>query len=136
MRCAKLRKGPVLQPSPESIWRVRFLSPEQAGAQAPEALKAPVEADWRSLFDRWKGIRMVGAAPELPGALDMGDWLTGRGITASIAHSNAFEPEMRKAVEHGFSDVTQPVFRLLHIHSQKWLSSAGAWWNVHWRGTN
>lgn len=83
-----------------------FLSAEQAGAQAPEALKAPAEADWRNLLDRWKGIRMVGAAPELPGALELGDWLAGRGITASIAHSNAFEPEMRRAVEHGFSDVT------------------------------
>lgn len=83
-----------------------FLSPEQSGAQAPGVLKVPAETDWRSLIDRWNGIRMVGAAPELPGATELGDELARRGIVGSIAHSDAFEDDMRAAVEHGFSDVT------------------------------
>lgn len=83
-----------------------FLAPEQAGAQAPGVLKTPEEADWRSLIDRWSGIRMVGAAPELPGARAMGDALARRGIVGSIAHSQAYEEDLRAAVEHGFSDVT------------------------------
>lgn len=83
-----------------------FLSAEQSGAQDPETLKAPADADWKSLIDRWGGIRMVGAAPELPGAMELGAALAKRGIVASIAHSNAFEPEMCAAAQHGFSDVT------------------------------
>lgn len=83
-----------------------FLSAEQSGAQDPETLKAPADADWKSLIDRWGGIRMVGAAPELPGAMELGAALAKRGIVASIAHSNAFEPEICAAAQHGFSDVT------------------------------
>ncbi len=83
-----------------------FLSPEQAGAQLPGALKEPAVADWKKLFERWDKILMVGAAPELSGALEMGDWLAEKGIAVSVAHSNAFEPEMREAVQHGYSDVT------------------------------
>lgn len=83
-----------------------FLSAEQSGAQSSETLKTPADADWESLIDRWNGIRMVGVAPELPGALAMGEALAKRGIVASIAHSNAFESEMGAAVQHGFSDVT------------------------------
>lgn len=83
-----------------------FLSKAQSGAQDPETLKAPADVDWEGLIDQWNGIRMVGVAPELPGALEMGEMLAKRGIVASIAHSNAFEPEMCAAVRHGFSDVT------------------------------
>lgn len=83
-----------------------FLSPLQAGAQAAAALKVPKQTNWRELLDRWDGIRMVGAAPELDGALELGGELQKRGIVASIAHSQAYEPELRSAVEHGFCDVT------------------------------
>ncbi len=87
-----------------------YLSPEQAGAQLPGALQIPAGSDWKTLAGCWDGIKMVGLAPELPGALGMAKWLSERGIVASVAHSNAFEAEMRLAVEHGFSDVT-------HIYS-------------------
>ncbi len=87
-----------------------YLSPEQAGAQLPGALQIPARSDWKALVGCWEGIKMVGMAPELPGALEMARWLKERGTVASVAHSNAFEAEMRLAVENGFSDVT-------HIYS-------------------
>ncbi len=87
-----------------------YLSPAQAGAQLPGALQAPADSDWKSLVGAWDGIKMVGLAPELPGALEMAQWLKNKGIVASVAHSNAYEKEMRAAVENGFSDVT-------HIYS-------------------
>lgn len=83
-----------------------FLSPAQAGAQQREALRTPADADWRALLDRWDGIRIVGAAPELDGALALGDELRRRGVVASIAHSDAYEADVRRAVAHGFCDVT------------------------------
>lgn len=87
-----------------------FLSPEQAGAQLPENLLIPEDEDIETLLDRWDGIRMIGIAPELRGAMKLGDECAKRGITASVAHSNATMAVVEEAVKHGFSDIT-------HIYS-------------------
>jgi N-acetylglucosamine-6-phosphate deacetylase len=78
----------------------------QRGAQSHRHLKLPNEHDPRILLDAWDGIRMMGAAPELPGGMELGRMLARRGITASIAHSNATYDEVLDAVKSGFCDVT------------------------------
>lgn len=84
-----------------------FLSPAQSGAQSPDALGVPERARWEALLDLWPaGIRIMGAAPELPGAMELGEALHQRGIVASIAHSDADYDTCVRAMEHGFSDVT------------------------------
>ncbi|HHW02384.1 MAG TPA: amidohydrolase family protein [Thermoanaerobacterales bacterium] len=45
-------------------------------------------------------------APELPGALEMGRELKGRGILPSIGHSNAIYEEVQKAFENGYTHIT------------------------------
>ncbi|MBS6195043.1 MAG: N-acetylglucosamine-6-phosphate deacetylase [Clostridiales bacterium] len=87
-----------------------FLAPEQAGAQEPGSLIKPEEDTVQELLDYWDGIRIMGAAPELPGGLKLGMELTKRGIAPSIAHSNATYEQVMDAVEHGYHDVT-------HIYS-------------------
>ncbi len=88
-----------------------FLSPAQSGAQSPDALSVPTPEVWNELLDEWDGgVRLMGAAPELPGAMELGDELHKRGITASIAHSDADYSVCKEAMEHGYSDVT-------HIYS-------------------
>lgn len=88
-----------------------FLSPKQAGAQLPEALKKPAPEYWEPLLNEWpEGIRIVGAAAELPGAMELGDALTIRGILATIAHSNADYDTCMEALQHGYRDIT-------HIYS-------------------
>ena len=83
------------------------LAPAQAGAQSPDDLKIPAETDMTELLDVWpEGVRMMGVAPELPGALELGELLNERGIVASIAHSNATYDQVFEAISHGFSDVT------------------------------
>ena len=83
------------------------LSPKQAGAQAPDALKIPAEEDMTPLLDIWpEGVLMMGVAPELPGALELGELLAERGIVASVAHSNATYEQVFEAISHGYSDVT------------------------------
>lgn len=83
------------------------LAPAQAGAQSPDDLKIPAETDMTELLDVWpEGIRMMGVAPELPGALELGEELNARGIVASIAHSNATYDQVFEAISHGYSDVT------------------------------
>lgn len=83
-----------------------FLSPAQAGAQEPGSLLEPDEATVEALLDRWDGILMMGAAPELAGGLRLGRELARRGIVASIAHSDATFEQVMDAVENGYSDVT------------------------------
>lgn len=88
-----------------------FLSPSQAGAQLPEALKNPSPEYWEPLLNEWpEGIRIVGAAAELPGAMALGDELTTRGILATIAHSDADYNTCVEALQHGYRDIT-------HIYS-------------------
>lgn len=83
------------------------LAPEQAGAQSPDALKIPAETDMTELLDVWpEGIKIMGVAPELPGALELGELLEQRGIVASVAHSNATYDQVFEAISHGYSDVT------------------------------
>ena len=83
------------------------LNPLQSGALAPGSLIEPADADLETLLDVWpEGLKMMGAAPELRGGMALGDRLARRGITASIAHSNATYYEVQEAVRHGFCDVT------------------------------
>lgn len=87
-----------------------YFSPAQRGAQAEEYLRKPVREEYEKLLDFWDGIRIMGAAPELDGALDLGRELNRRGILASIAHSDADYDTIVKALENGYTDVT-------HIYS-------------------
>jgi len=83
-----------------------FLSPRQSGAQNPENILTPAQTDWRSLLDAWDGIRMMGAAPEIPGVLELGRELARRGIVASAAHTDAAYDQMVQALDYGFCDIT------------------------------
>lgn len=85
-----------------------FLSPNRAGLHDASCLRAPEEANWAELIASWDGIRVMGAAPELAGAMEFGRALAERGIVASIAHSDADYAQVLRAVSNGFSDVSQP----------------------------
>lgn len=99
------------------------LSPAQTGAQSPDDLKIPAETDLTPLLDAWPGgVRMMGAAPELPGALALGDQLMGCGIVASIAHSNATYDQVEEALDHGYCDVTHlysSCSGMIRVHSYR-----------------
>ncbi len=83
------------------------LNPLQSGAQAPGSLLVPAETDVTPLLDAWpEGLRMMGAAPELAGGMLLGEALCKRGVTASIAHSDATYYEVQEAIRHGYSNVT------------------------------
>ena len=83
-----------------------FLSPRQAGAQDPASLLVPAETDWAPLLARWKGVRMIGVAPELDGAYAFGDAAAAAGVTVSVAHSDAEYAQVAGAARHGFTDIT------------------------------
>lgn len=82
------------------------LSARQSGAQAADALVPPSTVLTSPLLDCWPILRMMGVAPELAGALALGDWLAAHGVVASIAHSDATYAQVLEAMAHGFCDVT------------------------------
>jgi N-acetylglucosamine-6-phosphate deacetylase len=86
-----------------------FLSPEWPGAHLPEHLRLP---------DLILAERLVGAgpvtamtlAPELPGALELIDWLVARGVVVSCGHSDADAAQAHAAFDRGARAIT-------HVHN-------------------
>lgn len=83
-----------------------YLNPDYAGAQNKAFLRNPDPNEYMSLLDEHPCIRMMSAAPELPGALDLGRELRSRGIIAAIGHSGATYNQVLEAVESGYSHIT------------------------------
>ena len=84
-----------------------FLSPMQCGAQVGTNMLLPTPENWRPLLKAWQGgIKMMGVAPELQGAMELGRELRRRGIVASIAHSDADYDTCISAKQNGYSDIT------------------------------
>ena len=83
-----------------------YFSPAQAGAQDPSQLRNPDPAECAEILERCPDILRWSLAPELPGALDLGQELKRRGITAAIGHSDATYSQVVSAVEAGYTHVT------------------------------
>jgi N-acetylglucosamine-6-phosphate deacetylase len=83
-----------------------FFSLEQKGAQNPDYIIPPRPEDYLPILDKHPSILRVSAAPEIPGALELGQELRRRGIVASIGHSNATYQEVIRAVECGYTHAT------------------------------
>ena len=83
-----------------------YLSPKKAGAQLPEAIKNPDPAEYKPLIEDYPCIKRWDIAPELPGATELGAYLTSKGVLASIAHTSANYEDVVKGYEVGFRHVT------------------------------
>lgn len=83
-----------------------YFSMEQKGAQDPRYIKTPDPSEYRRVAEYTNLVKRWTIAPELPGALEMGRFLSERGILCSIGHSNAIYEEVVAAVESGYSLVT------------------------------
>lgn len=83
-----------------------YFAPAQAGAQDPALIRLPDRAEYEDILLREPSIRRWAIACELPGALEMGDYLSKRGVSVSIGHSDATLKEAELAFEHGFHSVT------------------------------
>ena len=83
-----------------------YFALSQKGAQDPRYIKNPKPEEYMEIL-RWSDdIIRWSAAPELDGALEFGRFVKGRGILPSIAHTDAIDEEVFKAVESGFTHVT------------------------------
>lgn len=99
-----LKEGPEL---PGVHLEGPYLNPGQRGAMKADFLRLPEPAHYLPLLTRYGDlIASMTAAPELPGALDLGDAFSARGILLSMGHSEARYEQVLRAHQHGYSHVT------------------------------
>ncbi len=83
-----------------------YLNMAMAGGQMPENIKNPDPNEYIPIVERWNCIKRWDAAPELPGAMQFGKYITGKGILASVAHTQAEFEDIRTAYEAGYTHAT------------------------------
>jgi N-acetylglucosamine-6-phosphate deacetylase len=77
-----------------------------AGGQIPENIKNPDPTEYIPLVEKWNCIKRWDAAPELPGAMQFAKYITGKGILASVGHTQAEYDDIRVAWESGYTHAT------------------------------
>ncbi len=93
-----------------------YFAHSQAGAQDPRYIKTPEKEDYMEILSWTDDILRWSVAPELPGALELGDELRSRGIMAAIGHSDAEYEDVVLACEHGYSHVTHLYSGMNGVH--------------------
>lgn len=84
-----------------------YFSVKMAGAQLPELIRPARPEEYTKIMERGKGIiKRWDAAPEIEGTLDFGRYVKEFGIVTAIAHTEAGEPEIKAAWEHGYTLAT------------------------------
>lgn len=80
-----------------------YFAMNQRGAQDPRYIRNPDPKEYRDIVERSDHIARWSAAPELPGAMELGRYLREKKVLAAIAHTDAIYEEVVEAVENGYS---------------------------------
>lgn len=83
-----------------------YFAMNHRGAQDPRYIRQPDPEEYREILDRHSCIKRWSIAPELEGALEMGNYLQSKGVIPSIAHTDAVYDDVVNALQHGYSLVT------------------------------
>ena len=83
-----------------------YFNMAMAGGQPPENIKNPDPTEYIPLVEKWHCIKRWDAAPELPGAMQFAKYITGKGILASVGHTQAEYEDIRVAYESGYTHAT------------------------------
>lgn len=97
-----------------------YLSPSHRGAQDVRFLRKPDPREIESLLEAGGGlIRMVTLAPELPGALEMIEFLGSRGVVPSMGHSDATYDQIRDSVSRGLGHCAHAFNTMRGLHHRE-----------------
>ena len=100
-----------------------FISMEKRGAQPPDAIFTPNDpkaVDILQIIDEYQqDIRIVTLAPELPGALELIEWLRERNIVASLGHSSANYEQASAGFEAGATHATHLFNAMPPLHHRE-----------------
>ncbi|HET7627102.1 MAG TPA: N-acetylglucosamine-6-phosphate deacetylase, partial [Bacillales bacterium] len=94
-----------------------YLNAKRKGMQNERYLRHPDLDEMERMVEAAGSlIRMVTLAPELPGGIELIEWLQTRSIIAAIAHSDATYDEAKQAFESGANHVTHCFNGMRPIH--------------------
>ena len=103
-----------------------YFSYNQRGAQDAKYLKTPVPDDYLKILDASNDIVRWSIAPELEGAIELGELLKSRGIIASVGHTDATCEEVMSAFEAGYVLMTHLYSGMSTITRRNAIRYAGA----------
>ena len=84
-----------------------YLSTKYCGAHDPGLLKTPTISEVKQLINAGEGaIKMITIAPELPGAIEVIEYLTSNNVVVAIGHSDADAAATKEAITAGATVVT------------------------------
>lgn len=84
-----------------------YFNVSQKGAIDEAYIRNPDPAEYEKMVEYADGaIVRWSVAPELPGAMEMGDYLVKHNILPSVGHSNAEYSHVAEAFKHGYTHVT------------------------------
>lgn len=102
-----------------------YFNPRKAGAQMPEAIRIPDPAEYTHVVEDFDCLRRWDVAPELPGAIDMGRYITAKGIVAAIGHTAAEYPDVKAAYDAGYTLATHFYNGMPGFHNVREYKHAG-----------
>lgn len=83
-----------------------YFNLKMAGGQIPENIKNPDPEEYIPLLEETHCIKRWDAAPELPGTMQFGKYITSKGILASVAHTQAEYEDICTAYQAGYTHAT------------------------------
>lgn len=83
-----------------------YFNMKMAGGQLPENIKNPDPEEYIPLLEETHCIKRWDAAPELPGAMQFGKYITSKGVLASVGHTQAEYEDIQTAYEVGYTHAT------------------------------
>lgn len=102
-----------------------YFNPRKAGAQMPEIIRLPDPDEYHHIIEDYDCVRRWDAAPELPGALEFGRYITDKGVVAAIGHTAAEYPEVKAAYDSGYTHATHFYNGMPGFHNVREFKHAG-----------
>ena len=102
-----------------------YFNPRKAGAQDPTIIRLPDVKEYRHIVEDFDCVRRWDVAPELPGAIGMGRYITEKGIIAAIGHTAAEYPDVLAAVDAGYTHATHFYNGMPGFHNVREFKHAG-----------
>ena len=96
-----------------------YFNMDMAGGQIPENIKDPDPEEYIPLLEETHCIKRWDAAPELPGAMQFGKYITAKGVLASVGHTQAEFEDIQTAYEAGYTHATHFYNAMPGFHKRK-----------------
>ena len=78
-----------------------YLAMSQKGAMDPKYIRNPIPEEYEELLSLSNDIKRITIAPELDGAVELGKYMSSRGIIPSIGHTDAICEDVYRAYRDG-----------------------------------